>query len=71
MNEIKSHALVDTTNLSYRLCGFCVQLFHIFKFFSTVSRAAKETSRRQLWFLRNNMTPRAGYLGEGWGEGKK
>lgn len=68
MNEIKSHALVDATHLSFRLCSLCVQLFHVSKFFSTVLRAAKVTYKRQLWFLCNNMIPRAGSLGGG---GKK
>jgi len=64
MNEIMSCALVDTINLSHRLHSFCVQFFHVFKFFSGVLRAAKKTLKRQLWFLCDNMIPRAGSLGE-------
>lgn len=43
MNEMKSHALVDTTDLLYGLQSFCVLLFHVFKCFQSCKKL-KETA---------------------------
>lgn len=59
MNKIKLYALMDSMNLWYRLWSFCVQLLHVFKFYSTAFRAGKVLKETAV----SKMIPRAKSLG--------